>query len=129
MTLNLTFLVVEASSAYNAILGRGALNKLGAIVSTPHLMMKFLTPNGIGCEQGDQELARSCYSVAVRRGVARGTSGPGDSSHRERDVIHGAVEATKQLILREDKSLKIGTQLPTAEKVALCEPSFTYLVR
>jgi hypothetical protein len=39
-------------------------------VSTPHMMMKFLIPNGIGCEQGDQELVRSCYSVVVR-GVSR----------------------------------------------------------
>jgi hypothetical protein len=29
-------------------------------------MIKFPTPNGIGSEQGDQELARSYYSVAVR---------------------------------------------------------------
>jgi hypothetical protein len=91
MTLNLTFLVVEASSAYNAILGRGALNKLGAIVSTPHLMMKFPTPNGIGYEQGDQELARSCYLVVVcGGGVAHGTGGPGDTCCQEGDAIHRA---------------------------------------
>jgi hypothetical protein len=65
VALKLTFLVVEASSAYNAILGRGALNKLGAIVSIPHLVMKLPTPNEIGSEKGDQKLARSCYSVAV----------------------------------------------------------------
>jgi hypothetical protein len=66
LTLKLTFLVVETSSAYNAILGREALNKLGVVVSTSHLMIKFPMLNGIGCEQGDQKLARSYYSVVVR---------------------------------------------------------------
>jgi hypothetical protein len=30
VTIKLTFLVVETSSAYNAILGRGALKKIGS---------------------------------------------------------------------------------------------------
>jgi len=31
------FLVVEAHTSYNILLGRPSLNTLGAIVSTPHL--------------------------------------------------------------------------------------------
>jgi hypothetical protein len=43
------FLVVDAPSAYNAILGRGTLNAIGAVVSTSHLMMKFIpTEAGVG---------------------------------------------------------------------------------
>jgi hypothetical protein len=61
--------VAEASSAYNTILGIGALNKLGAIVSTPHLMMKFLTPNEIGCEQEDQELLFYGRAGSFIRGI------------------------------------------------------------
>lgn len=42
------FLVVDAPSAYNAILGRGTLNRIGAIVSSPHIKIKFYTDHGIG---------------------------------------------------------------------------------
>lgn len=56
--------MVDAPSGYNA--GRGALNKLGAIVSTAHLMMKFPTSAGIGFEKGDKKVARDCYSVSLR---------------------------------------------------------------
>jgi hypothetical protein len=37
------FLVVDCPSAYNAILGRLTLNALGAMVSTLHMAMKFLS--------------------------------------------------------------------------------------
>ncbi|KAK3033423.1 hypothetical protein RJ639_032396 [Escallonia herrerae] len=44
----LDFVMVKVPSAYNAILGRPALNQLQAVVSTYHLKMKFLTEHGIG---------------------------------------------------------------------------------
>ena len=48
-TMEVDFLMVSThSSAYNAILGQPSLNKVGAIISTPHLLMKFLTNQGIG---------------------------------------------------------------------------------
>ena len=47
-TVKLTFMVVQAPLAYNAILGWPELNAFLAIVSIYHLMMKFLTPNGVG---------------------------------------------------------------------------------
>ncbi|XP_077223446.1 uncharacterized protein LOC143857058 [Tasmannia lanceolata] len=53
-TLIQTFLVVQVPSTYNAIIGRPALNELQAVVSTPHLKMKFLTPHGIEVICGDQ---------------------------------------------------------------------------
>ena len=43
----LAFLVVWVPSAYNAILGRPSLNAFQAVISTYHLLMKFLTPNEI----------------------------------------------------------------------------------
>ena len=43
-TLRLTFLVVKVPSAYNAILEHPGLNAFRAVVSTYHLLMKFLTP-------------------------------------------------------------------------------------
>ncbi|XP_077232447.1 uncharacterized protein LOC143869775 [Tasmannia lanceolata] len=56
-----TFLIVKVPSTYNAIIGRSALNKLEAVVSTPHLKIKFPTEVGVGEVKGDQERARNCY--------------------------------------------------------------------
>ena len=40
--IEVDFLIVSIhSSAYNTILGRKSLNKIGVIVSMPHLLMKF----------------------------------------------------------------------------------------
>ncbi|XP_058189307.1 uncharacterized protein LOC131306895 [Rhododendron vialii] len=62
------FIVVDCpSSAYNAILGRTTLNKIGAIISTYHLMIKFPTSEGVACIRGDQKAARECYVTSLRR--------------------------------------------------------------
>ena len=45
---DVTFLVVDCSSAYNAILGRPTLNSWKAVTSTYHLMIKFPTNYGVG---------------------------------------------------------------------------------
>ena len=58
---NVTFLVVDCSSAYNAILGRPTLNSWKAVTSTYHLMIKFPTDYGVGELRGDQVAARECY--------------------------------------------------------------------
>ena len=39
-TKNIRYLVVNAPSAYNILLGRPALNKIGAVASTRHMKMK-----------------------------------------------------------------------------------------
>ncbi|GAV66258.1 LOW QUALITY PROTEIN: hypothetical protein CFOL_v3_09768, partial [Cephalotus follicularis] len=54
----MTFLVVDTSSPYNAIVGRPGLNLLEAIVSTRHLAVKFPTRFGVGEVRGDQQAAR-----------------------------------------------------------------------
>ena len=45
---NVTFLVVDCSSAYNSNLGRPTLNSWKAVTSTYHLMIKFPTEYGVG---------------------------------------------------------------------------------
>ena len=47
ITRDITFLVVDCSSAYNSILGRPTLNSWKAATSTYHLMIKFPTEYGI----------------------------------------------------------------------------------
>ena len=53
ITKEVTFLVVDCSSAYNGILGRPTLNSWKAATSTYHLMIKFPTDYGIGELRGD----------------------------------------------------------------------------
>ena len=61
------FIVVEASSAYNVILGRPTLNRARAVVSTHSLFIKFLTPKGTKILMGDQATTRSFYITSLRR--------------------------------------------------------------
>ena len=61
ITKDVTFLVVDYSSAYNGILGQPTLNSWKAATSTYHLMIKFPTEYGIGKLRGDQVAARECY--------------------------------------------------------------------
>ena len=61
---DVTFLVVDCSSAYNAILKRPTLNSWKAVTSTYHLMIKFPTDYDVGELRGNQVAARECY-VAI----------------------------------------------------------------
>ena len=47
-TVMKNFFVVDYPSAFNAVLGRPTLKELRAVTSIHHLLMKFLTPNGVG---------------------------------------------------------------------------------
>ena len=61
ITKDVTFLVVDCSSAYNGILEQPMLNSWKAATSTYHLMIKFPTEYGIGELRGDQVAAHECY--------------------------------------------------------------------
>ena len=53
ITKDVTFLVVDYSFTYNAILGRPTLNSWKAITSTYHLMIKFPIDYGVGELRGN----------------------------------------------------------------------------
>ncbi|VFR00364.1 unnamed protein product [Cuscuta campestris] len=61
------FIVVDIKCVHNAILGRPGINKVGAVISMPHLCMKFHTPGGVGEVKGDQRNVRECYARAVKK--------------------------------------------------------------
>ena len=61
ITKDVIFLVVDCSSAYNAILGRPTFNSWKAVTSTYRLMIKFSIDYGVGELRGNQVAARECY--------------------------------------------------------------------
>ncbi|KAF5449988.1 hypothetical protein F2P56_030376 [Juglans regia] len=73
------FLVVRASSSYNAIIGRPTLNKLKAITSTYHL--KELKPKTKGTTNSvNMRLSRSCDKLLTKmRAVSAEREGEGNS--------------------------------------------------
>jgi len=71
-TESIRYLVVNANSAYNILLGRPALNRLRAVASTRHMKMKLPDLSGrVIVIKSDQEEARKCYesSLRTKRGV------------------------------------------------------------
>ena len=71
-TESIRYLVVNANSAYNILLGRPALNRLRAVTSTRHMKIKLPNLSGrVIVIKSDQEEARKCYknSIKTKRGV------------------------------------------------------------
>ena len=66
-TTTVRFLIVDAPSAYNMLLGRPFLNTIRAIPSAYHMVIKFPTANGVGMVRGNQHVARECYSASMKQ--------------------------------------------------------------
>jgi len=66
-TIQIRYPLVEANTSYNILLGRSSLNQLGAIVSSPHLAMKFPSPAGeVITVHVNQKTTRECYAASLR---------------------------------------------------------------
>ena len=63
------FLIVDAPSAYNMLLGRPSLNAIKSIPSAYHMMIRFPTVSGVGMVRGDQRVNRECYSASMKQKV------------------------------------------------------------
>ena len=70
-TTTARFLVVDAPSAYNMLLGRPSLNAIKAIPSGYHMIIKFPTMHGVGMVRGDQRVARECYTTSMKQKSGR----------------------------------------------------------
>ena len=64
-----TFIVVALFSLYTAILGRPWIHAMWAVPSTLHVKLKFRTEQGIAIVRGNQQVARQCLVVVVKRGI------------------------------------------------------------
>ncbi|GKV29043.1 hypothetical protein SLEP1_g38016 [Rubroshorea leprosula] len=138
-----SFLVVKMESAFNAILGRVTLCELKAVISQPHLCMKFPTPQGVGVLRGNQKMARACYQdtfkkveLAAALGGSFESSRPtqpdkqtmslSDIEYRPEGVEQKVepVEPVETVHLNPDvpeRTVKIGTKLTEEEQAELLE--------
>ena len=66
-TTTVRFLIVDAPSAYNMLLGRPSLNAIRVIPSAYHMVIKFPTANGVGMVRGNQHMAREYYSASMKQ--------------------------------------------------------------
>ena len=86
-TINVRYLLVNAQTSYNILLGRPSINRLKAIVSTPHLAMKFPSANNdIATIHVDQKTARECYVASLKSEPTRRlyTTNPDDRMPQKR---------------------------------------------
>jgi len=102
---SIRYLVVNAPSAYNMLLGRPTLNRLGAVPSTRHMKMKL--PDLVGkviTIKSDQKEAKRCYenSLKTKRGVSMVTTRPSHTQEvAQPEVNYTETAWTKAGIARE----------------------------
>jgi len=85
-TENIKYLVVNAFLAYNMLLGRPTLNRLGAVPSTRHMKMKLPDLTGkVITIKSDQKEAKRCYEKSFKRmrGVSMVTTRPQHTGEAE----------------------------------------------
>uniref|UniRef100_A0A2N9GNE9 Uncharacterized protein n=1 Tax=Fagus sylvatica TaxID=28930 RepID=A0A2N9GNE9_FAGSY len=69
VNLQTEFIVVRASSPYNAIMGRDWLHRMKAVPSTLHQKLRFPTADGVMELNGDQVAAKQCVLTATKKKV------------------------------------------------------------
>ena len=67
INLQTEFIVVKASSPYNAIMGRDWLHRMRAIPSTLHQKLRFPKKEGIMELNRDQVIAKRCVLATVKQ--------------------------------------------------------------
>ncbi|GAB2268979.1 hypothetical protein Dimus_038749 [Dionaea muscipula] len=91
-TLDVKWLVVDAPSAYNAILGRPTQVKMRTVIFPYHLMLKFLVRGKVGKMFGDQETARKCYLVSL---ASDSKTKSGDKTDSDDDETPGGIHCVE----------------------------------
>ena len=78
INLQTEFIVVQASSPYNAIMRCDWLHKMRAIPSTLHQKLRFPMKDGIMELNGDQVTAKRCVLATVKQKDVTEVKKPGD---------------------------------------------------
>jgi len=127
-TANIRYLVVNAPSAYNILLGRPALNRIGAVASSRHMKMKLPSLEGVVITmKSDQKEAKRCYenNLKTKRGVCSVTTQP----PREERVTRLEIaqdqrpEPAEEVLEREirGKKFRLGNSLGQETKDQIAE--------
>ena len=93
-TTTVRFLIVDAPSAYNVLLGKPSLNAIKSIPSAYHMVIKFPTTNRVGMVQGDQRVARECYSASMKQ---KAVDNIYVDELKMRDVVNTRPEPSEEL--------------------------------
>ena len=131
-TMEVDFIVVDAYSPYTAIVARPWLHTLGAVSSTLHQKVKYLSEGQIEEILGDQVMARRCMVAAIRR---RPKAEPMTRKEKEllqlkppvlsinRPAEEAKCEDLMKITVEDDpeKFYQIGSQLPQQERKELVE--------
>ncbi|RDX78896.1 hypothetical protein CR513_40746, partial [Mucuna pruriens] len=116
--ISVLYTVVDVGASYNIILGRPALNHLGAVVSTYHLCMKFPVGREVGSVWADSRIARRCYEESLRTEVRR--------QRPERSVVNvldldldprGQLKRERPLSAEDLKDVQVGPLATQATRV------------
>ena len=121
ITKNVTFLVVDYSSAYNAILRRPTLNSWKAVTLTYHLMIKFPTDYGVGELRGNQVVARECYITMLEMDVHQQTM-----CIEEQRAIAEPIEELEEVTLDSSRP-KWTTRIGTLASWPVCQTLIVFL--
>ncbi|XP_075483585.1 uncharacterized protein LOC142523737 [Primulina tabacum] len=118
-TIMTTFIVADAPSSYNIILGRPTMNELRAVASVYHLKIKFSVGSQVGEVRGDQPSSRKCYVETVRveqKKARREQKRASGSKEGERVVEKGEVqfvteEEQEVVEIKPDKEIRVARDL------------------
>ena len=101
-TEKIRYLVVNAPSAYNILLGRSTLNRTGVVPSTRHMKVKLPSMEGLIITIcSDQKEAKKCYenSLKNKRSVCHVTTTPPPGTQHPREtprVLDTALEVAAE---------------------------------
>jgi hypothetical protein len=111
-----TFHIVDMVYPYNAIMGRGSINKFEAAIHGLYLCMKILAPQGVITVYGDQQAARNIDRdfVPEKRNVHCLTIEHEDNNG-SRPTKHKKVNAQCR-VMREPRQSPLIPQLPSNQQ-------------
>ncbi|RWW58581.1 hypothetical protein BHE74_00034536 [Ensete ventricosum] len=125
-TIMVSFMVVKLPSAYNGIIKRPTLNRLKAVVSTYHRLLKFPTRTGVSEVRSDPRESRQCYLTATtlskKPKVQLAVAVPQNPEDSARDPY--PAEQVQEVPLdpsRPDRLVKVGSGLTGGQRIQLVE--------
>jgi hypothetical protein len=118
-TKKIDFLGVDCPLAYNVIIGRLSLNRLRAVTSTYHNLVRFPTENEVEEMKGDQAMERGSYLTSVNIEQTHQTL----IVEERRNFAEPTEELEEVTLIEGDekKLTKIGTAMPKKVRDSIVE--------